>query len=278
LNKTQKTGFCGPASLSYVVFLLTGKDIDQSSIARSVHGWKYEWRVRSQGMGPEDLGKAARKQGISEEVIFCKKYDEFKKKMLSRLDMGCPAVMCVDFGDVTHWLTVTAYDKKGYYVCDPDNDDELFSIYGDSDAKSYGLIDDDKHPGYFALSFHRTDMKPPAFVANRRFLELLDDESYADIMDMRDDLQCLTATLGGKGPAMMASSLIRIKPIVMAAMKRHIDWDEAELDADDISRFYDDYITVAASTLLTNKKKINDAVLVAEMTTILNIAIWNGGF
>ncbi|MFA6293237.1 MAG: C39 family peptidase [Victivallales bacterium] len=284
LNQPQENyANCGPTSLSYCLFTLFGEDIDQGDVASSLYSGPKKWyKTTYGGFDQDELRRAAGKFKVKAEFLQVyggnKEFDKFNRRLVSHLKSGNPAMLSIYDGG--HWIAILGYEERNgksvYYVNDPDQTgDEVFDIWKRGGVKEE-FDEDDKD--YFAILLNRKDGKPPVFPLSRDLRRLVDDGSFDTLSGMIEDLKKIaeTASEGGKADSYLADHLMTHKKTILGVIGDLIDWDSTESDLDEVSVFYDDYITVARASRIKISRNVNLVLFTAYMTSLLTTCAWCG--
>jgi hypothetical protein len=274
---------CGPAGLSYCLFTLFGNDIDQDDVAGSIYSGPGKWyRTTRKGFNEREIKKmASRFKARAEQLqIFGKnKFPEFNTGLVVHLKTGNPALFCINGGE--HWVSILGYDeKKGrpmYYVNDPDQRgvDEICDVWTMAGIKEESLGEDEE---YFALLMSRKDGKPPALPLSNSLMALVNNGSYDNMSGMLEDLCAMAKRASGddRENSYLADHLFVHRGRILKVLEDLLDWESTESDFDEVSEFYDDYITVARAARIKMSKDADMVLLSAYMTSLLTTCAWKG--
>ena len=160
-NKSQWIGHCGPTSLSYCLYFLTGEKVSQRTLARRAGR---PWSVFLHGITESEICRAARAykvKGSRLRVNGKENGRRFLKSLLRHLRLKGPAVLSVSDGD--HWIAVLGYlPRPGKFVIvDPADLKVVFSRWGERTLLSRACDHDDDEN--LAILLQRRDGAPPEF-------------------------------------------------------------------------------------------------------------------
>lgn len=280
----EKAANCGPTSMSYCLFTLFGEDIDQYDIASSLYSGPKKWyKERVTGFDQDELKNAAGKFKAKAEFLQVygeKNFEEFNTRLVAHLKTGNPAMLSIYDGK--HWVAVIGYEESKrediYYVNDPEQiGDEVFDQWTKADVEEEF---DKKHgkDDYFAILLSRKDGKVPVFPLSEDLKNLLADGSYDTLTGMAGDLGKIAkaATKDGRTDSYLTDQLMCHKKTILGVIEELLDWDSTESDFDEVSAFYDDYITVARASRIKMSKDADMVLLTAYMTSLLTTCAWMG--
>ncbi len=280
----EKEANCGPTSMAYCLFTLFGEDIDQNDVASSLYSGPRKWyKERVAGFEQDELKNAAGKFKAKAEFLqVCgeKNFEEFNTRLVAHLKTGNPAMLSIYDGG--HWVAVIGYEERKrkaiYYVNDPEQaGDEVFDQWTKAGVEEEF---DKKHgkDDYFAILLSRKDGKAPVFPLSEDLKNLLTDGSYDTLTGMTEDLGKIAkaATKDGRTDSYLTDHLMCHKKTILGVIEELLDWDSTESDFDEMSAFYDDYITVARASRIKTSKDADMVLLTAYMTSLLTTCAWMG--
>lgn len=160
-TKSQWIGHCGPTSLSYCLYFLTGERVSQRVLAsRAGRPWSTFW----EGIDEFEICKAARAYKLKSSRLRVNGKEngrQFLKSLLRHLRLKGPAVLSIDDG--SHWVAVLGFlpGPGKFVVVDPADLKVVFSRWGERTLLSRAWDHDDED--YLAVVLQRRDGFPPEF-------------------------------------------------------------------------------------------------------------------
>ncbi|MFZ2657923.1 MAG: C39 family peptidase [Victivallales bacterium] len=274
---------CGPTGLSYCLFTLFGNEIDQDDVASSLYSGPKKWyKTTSGGFNQDELRKAAGKFKAKAEFLqVCGEdnFEKFNRRLVVHLKTGNPVLFCINDGD--HWVSILGYDEKQgkpmYYVNDPDQRgvDEVCDVWSKAGVKEEFIGEDEE---YFAILLSRRDGKAPSLPLSKSLVALVNEGSYDNMAGMLEDLRAMAkkASDNDRENSYLADHLFVNRNTILKVLKDLLDWDNTESDFDEVSAFYDDYITVVRASRIKMSKDADLVLLTAYMTSLLTTCAWMG--
>lgn len=271
--------------MSYCLFSLFGEAIDQDDVASSLYSGPQKWyKTTHGGFDQDELKKAAGKFKAKAEILDVpegpKNFGTFNRKLVDHLKTGNPVIFSIYDGG--HWVAILGYEEKRgrsiYYVNDPDEaGDEALEKWTKAGIKEE-FDEENGEDNYFAILLSRNDGKPPVFPLSNDLRDLVDEGSYDTMSGMVEDLKTIanSASEDKMTNSYLADHLMKHKKTILGVIDDLIDWDSTEADFDEISMFYDDYITIARASRLKVSNNLNLVLFTAYMTSLLTTCAWCG--
>ncbi len=281
-DRQEYSANCGPTSMAYCLFTLFGEDISQHDVANVLYSGATKWYKNNiQGFDPDELKQAANKLGAEAKSISSKDFEIFNNKLIEHLKTGNPAELFMPtYCSGGHWVAILGYEEKSgkniYYVNNPDvGGNKVFEEWGKAAIKEEIDKDDDS---YFAILLSRKDRKEPVFPLSKELRELLNNGSFDTLSGMVEDLKKIaeTASKDTNKDFYLTDNLMAHKKTILGVIEDLIDWQSTESDFDEVSAFYDDYITVARASRIKMSKKSDMVLFTAYMTSLLTTCAWCG--
>jgi hypothetical protein len=280
----QEIAHCGPTSLASCLAML-GIQTDQREVAKAAGK---PFRVYREGLDENDLRRAARKLGAKCELILEPnkiRGGVFLKKLTAHLRKDLPAILLVD--NCGHWVAVLGMLGEKYVIMDPNAENE-FGLWSGShllrkrawnlDLKEKGE-ERERVDQYFAILVSRLDGKAAAWMTTKSFLKICTYGSIETLADMTRDLKEIALRASIKPTQKpQGMPLAKLLGLYQATILDNVNHWAAyhEVGPRDLRSFYRDMMVVADSARIRLPAKVDEAALVAQVTTLVTTYAWTG--
>ena len=270
----QLLSHCAPCSLSYCLYLL-GIEATQRELARAAG---QPIKTFFAGMEPPKirLAAAAYKVGATFLEVRNKAHGpQFAARLKRHLQRGLPAMVLV--WDFEHWVAVVGHLDGKFVVADPDDNAEQFRRWTERKLLNEcwnddGEDDPDDPPQYYAILLKRRDCKPARWKLTDDWVKLCERGNEQDLTAMAADLQDIAGRAGGfftGRDGVTLASVLRCHESMITEQVAH--WVGDAVTQGQLRGLFRDYLITADAMQLQVPRRVNHAILVAQMATILTV-------